>query len=192
MPNRIIQQPLLQCQRSFLDSTEWTNSDILHCAMPNNLRSVIQGEQLEQIIPSNRTQYHTLSSRHRINYNPNGNYPSFLQQEALPPYFSLLDQSLPASTTANTTRKSRSQQPSPNSSSLQDPLIGYLANILRPSVRTVGPPRNNEELIQLLIREWRASPDTGRGDDYQRLQRILDNRRLRATNANSTNTSEGS
>lgn len=171
-PNQI-QQPILCCQRSFLDSTEWTNPHSVPCAMPKNLGSFFHGEQLEQMTPSNQVQYQTILSRHRINTDPNRNNPSFLQQEACPLYFTLLDSSLLASTTTNTSRRSRSQ----------DRLIGYLANTLYPRVQTVGPPRNNEELIQLLISEWQASPDTGQGDDYQRLQRILANRRFRATNA---------
>lgn len=61
----------------------------------------------------------------------------------------------------------------------RDPLVSCLANILRPRVQVIGPPRTNEDLVHLLIREWHASPETGRDDDYQRLQQILISRHLR-------------
>mmetsp|Transcript_3320 Transcript_3320/g.6976 ORF Transcript_3320/g.6976 Transcript_3320/m.6976 type:complete len:224 (+) Transcript_3320:75-746(+) len=61
----------------------------------------------------------------------------------------------------------------------RDPLVSCLANVLRPRVQVVGPPRTNEDLVHFLISEWHASPETGRDDDYQRLQQILISRYLR-------------
>ncbi len=63
----------------------------------------------------------------------------------------------------------------------RDPLVSFLANILFPRVQIVGPPRTNEDLVRLLISEWHASPETGRDDEYQRLQHILIARHSRPT-----------
>lgn len=60
-----------------------------------------------------------------------------------------------------------------------DPLVATLANILLPRARSSGLPRNNEELVDMLIREWHDSPSCGRENEHEVLLQLLSGRSQR-------------
>ncbi|KAL7462693.1 hypothetical protein ACHAXS_003064 [Conticribra weissflogii] len=54
-----------------------------------------------------------------------------------------------------------------------DPLVTALAKILLPRAQNTGVPRNNEELVDMLIEEWHDSPTCGRENEHKCLHQLL-------------------
>jgi len=96
------------------------------------------------------------------------------QSDALPRQDSFVSQNMTAAKTAGSFQLQTSA-----TSNRTDPLVATLANIILPRARSSGLPRNNGELVDMLIREWHDSPSCGRENEHEILLKLLAGRSQR-------------